>query len=204
MVFALTVLPRPPRDARRPDHRAGSGSSSTSPAPTADAATRRDAAQRRVPASGCCSRAGSTAPRELALELSRDDDPFVGCLVRLRPAPARALRGASRLTERVARAAPQLSDAFVLRGEHAAATGSDRGRSRRSPRRSRRASRVFARGTDAAARRPARARRRPPRAAVVRYVFQNHMRGSMWSVFTPRRFTPGTLLVTAADIGYEA
>ena len=43
-----------------------------------------------------------------------------------------------------------------------------------------------------------------PRGAIVRFVFQNHMRGSMWSVFTPRRFDPGTLVVTAADTGYEA
>ena len=42
-----------------------------------------------------------------------------------------------------------------------------------------------------------------PGAAVVRYVFQNHMRGSMWSVFTPKRFEPGARVITAADLGYE-
>jgi hypothetical protein len=42
-----------------------------------------------------------------------------------------------------------------------------------------------------------------PGAAVVRYVFQSHMRGSMWSVFAPRRFEPGSRVITAADLGYE-
>jgi hypothetical protein len=43
-----------------------------------------------------------------------------------------------------------------------------------------------------------------PRSALVRYVFGNHMRGSMWSVFTPSRFEPGKLIVTGADTGHEA
>jgi hypothetical protein len=38
----------------------------------------------------------------------------------------------------------------------------------------------------------------------VRYIFQQHARGSMWSAFTPRReFEPGRLVITGADIGYE-
>ena len=45
---------------------------------------------------------------------------------------------------------------------------------------------------------------RHPRTAIVRYLFQNHMRGSMWAVCTPAKLEPGRLLVTAASLGYEA
>jgi hypothetical protein len=43
-----------------------------------------------------------------------------------------------------------------------------------------------------------------PRAAIVRYIFQHHLRGTMWSAFLPRSFRPGRLLITGADTGSEA
>jgi hypothetical protein len=44
-----------------------------------------------------------------------------------------------------------------------------------------------------------------PRAALVRYIFQRHVRGTIWSAFTPRgAFEPGRLVITGADIGFEA
>jgi hypothetical protein len=43
-----------------------------------------------------------------------------------------------------------------------------------------------------------------PRGALVRYIFQRHVRGSMWAAFTPRsRFEPRRLVITGADVGYE-
>ena len=43
-----------------------------------------------------------------------------------------------------------------------------------------------------------------PRGALVRYIFQRHMRGNMWAAFTPRfEFKPGRLVITGSDIGYE-
>jgi hypothetical protein len=43
-----------------------------------------------------------------------------------------------------------------------------------------------------------------PRGALVRHIFQRHVRGVMWSAFTPRRpLTPGRLVITGADLGFE-
>jgi hypothetical protein len=102
----------------------------------------------------------------------------------------------------VARAAPQLSDGFVLRGEHAAATGSPAARQAFAeaavagiP--------LFAEGLTRLLEGVRAHDIQHPGAAIVRYVFQNHMRGSMWSVFTPKRFEPGARVITAADLGYE-
>jgi len=142
--------------------------------------------------------------RELALELAQVDDPFIGCLsgyVLLRLGLFKELGD---LTERTIAAAPQLADAYVLRGEHAAATGSTAGKQAFAeaigvgvPMFGEGLTRLLeglrTHGVD------------HPRAAIVRYVFQNHMRGSMWSSFTPGRpLTPGRLVITAADTGHEA
>ena len=141
--------------------------------------------------------------RELGLELAATSDPFVGCLcgyVLLRLGLFEELH---ELTARLLEQAPKLSDAFILLGEHADATGTTE------------AKQAFAEAVAAGVPVFAEGLTRlleglrahdvvHPRAAIVRYVFQNHVRGSMWSVCAPRRFTPGTLLVTGADIGYEA
>ncbi len=43
-----------------------------------------------------------------------------------------------------------------------------------------------------------------PRAALVRHIFQRHVRGSMWAAFTPRReLEAGRLVITGADVGFE-
>ena len=141
--------------------------------------------------------------RELALELSATDEPFVGCLCGYVLLRLGLLDELSEVVSRVIDGAPQLSDGFVLRGEHAAATGSSA------------AKQAFAEAVGAGIPLFAEGLTRlleglrahdiqHPRGAIVRYIFQNHMRGSMWSVFTPRRFEPGKLVVTAADLGYEA
>jgi hypothetical protein len=142
--------------------------------------------------------------RELALELAQVDDPFIGCLsgyVLLRLGLFKELGD---LTERTIAAAPQLADAYVLRGEHAAATGSTAGKQAFAeaigtgvPLFGEGLTRLLeglrTHGID------------HPRTAIVGYVFQNHMRGSMWSSFTPGRpLTPGRLVITAADTGHEA
>ncbi|MBA2298329.1 MAG: hypothetical protein H0W14_09870, partial [Actinobacteria bacterium] len=140
---------------------------------------------------------------QLARELAATDDPFVGCLCGYVLLRLGLVEAAGEVAERVIRTAPQLSDAFVLRGEHAAAMGSGA------------AKQAFAEALAAGIPLFGEGLTRlleglraheisHPRGAIVRYVFQNHMRGSMWSVFTPRRFEPGTLVVTAADTGYES
>ena len=141
--------------------------------------------------------------RELVGELTETDDPFVGCLCGYVLLRLGLMDAVGKVAERVIRTAPQLSDGFVLRGEVAAAAGSTA------------AKQAFAEAIAAGVPLFAEGLTRllegarthdinQPGTAIVRYVFQNHMRGSMWSVFTPRRFNPGTLVVTAADTGYEA
>jgi hypothetical protein len=141
--------------------------------------------------------------RELALELAETDDPFVGCLCGYVLLRLGLMEDLKKVSEWVIQAAPQLSDGFVLRGEYAAATGDTA------------AKLAFAEAISAGVPLFGEGLTRlleglrahditHPRSAIVRYVFQNHMRGSMWSVFTPQRFEPGKLVVTAADTGYEA
>lgn len=44
-----------------------------------------------------------------------------------------------------------------------------------------------------------------PRAALFRYIFQRHARGSMWAAFTPgRALEQGRSVISAADLGFEA
>jgi hypothetical protein len=141
--------------------------------------------------------------RELVSELAATDDPFVGCLCGYVLLRLGLMDELAEVVERVIETAPQLSDGFVLRGEHAGATGGPAARQ------------AFAEAAVAGVPLFAEGLTRlleglrahdiqHPGAAIVRYVFQNHMRGSMWSVFTPRRFEPDSLIVTAADLGYEA
>jgi hypothetical protein len=141
--------------------------------------------------------------RELAFELSEADDPFVGCLCGYVLLRLGLLEEMHAVAERVIRTAPELADAFVLRGEYAAARGDAS------------AGQAFAEAVGAGVPLYGEGLTRlleglrahdlqHPRAAIVRYVFQTHMRGSMWSVFTPHRFEPGTRVITAADTGHEA
>jgi hypothetical protein len=141
--------------------------------------------------------------RELALDLKETDDPFIGCLCGYVLLRLGLFKELGEVTERVITAAPQLSDGFVLRGEHAAATGGTTGKQAFTE--------AIAAGVPMFGEGLTRLLEGlrtydigHPRVAIVRYVFQNHMRGSMWSVFTPRRFDPGKLVVTAADTGHEA
>jgi hypothetical protein len=140
--------------------------------------------------------------RELAA--GAHEDPFAGCLagyVLLRLGFHDELGD---LTNEIVEVAPKLSDAYILRGEHEAAAG-----------RSETAAQAFADAVNAGI--PAfgegltrlveglRATAfNHPRGSLVRHIFQRHARGSMWSAFTPRReLTPGQLVITGADIGYE-
>jgi Caspase domain len=149
--------------------------------------------------------------QQLAEELaaSAADDPFAACLagyvlVRLgaRDEGVSKLLGAtvSTLTE----AAPKLSDGYVLRAEHEAATRNDDA-----------AAQAFADAVSAGIPAFGEGLTRlieglratsylHPRGALVRHIFQRHARGSMWSAFTPvRPLEPGRLVVSGADLGFE-
>jgi len=133
-------------------------------------------------------------PLAAAAAAAAADDPLRGCLggyTLLRLGLAGELASAAAA---LVAGAPQLSDAHVLAGEHAAAAG------RRDD-----AARAFAAAAEAA----------PPifgegltrlleglrafelehaRAALVEELFTRHVSGSMWSVFTPPRLEPGAPL----------
>jgi uncharacterized caspase-like protein len=135
-------------------------------------------------------------------DLAATDDPFLGCLCGYVLLRLGDKDGLARVAERVTQTAPQLADGFVLRGEHSAA---DHGPAARQAFAEAAAAGVpvFAEGLTRLLEGVRTYDLQHPGAAVVRYVFQNHMRGSMWSVFTPRRFQPGERVITAADLGYE-
>jgi hypothetical protein len=139
---------------------------------------------------------------ELVGELATTEDPLLGCLCGYVLLRLGDQEGLAKVAERLVQAAPQLADGFVLRGEQAAAA--------KRPE----AKQAFAEAAAAGIPLFAEGLTRllegvrandiqHPGGAVVRYVFQNHMRGSMWSIFTPKRFEPGTRIITAADLGYE-
>ena len=141
--------------------------------------------------------------RELVGELAGTDDPFLGCLCGYVLLRLGLMDELAEVAERVTQTAPQLSDGFVLRGEHAAATGGPAAKQSFAEAAAAGIP-VFAEGLTRLLEGLRAHEIVHPGAAIARYVFQSHMRGSMWSVFTPRRFEPGSLVVTAADLGYEA
>jgi hypothetical protein len=139
---------------------------------------------------------------ELVTELAGTDDPFLGCLCGYVLLRLGDNDGLARVAERIVQAAPQLADGFVLRGEQAAAAEGPAARQAFAEAASAGIP-LFAEGLTRLLEGVRKYDLQHPGAAVVRYVFQNHMRGSMWSVFTPKRFEPGSRVITAADLGYE-
>ena len=100
--------------------------------------------------------------------------------------------------------APEFSDAFVLRGEYSAATGGTAARQSFAAAIAAPAVPVFAEGLTRLVEGLRANDLQHPRTAIVRYLFQQHVRGSMWTLFTPRRWEPGTLVITGADTGFDA
>jgi len=138
------------------------------------------------------------------------DDPLAACLGGYSLLRLGHSADAGKVADAVIAVAPAIADAYVLRGEAAAAAGNDA-----------RARQAFADAITAGVPLFGEGLTRlmeglrasnfgHPRAAVVRHVFQRHLRGTMWSVFVPRsrggaqRLEPGRLLITGADTGFEA
>lgn len=143
--------------------------------------------------------------KELAAEIAATagDDPFAGCLCGYALLRLGMLEELNDVIEQVISTAPGLSDVYVLRGEHAAATGGTAGRQSFADATATGIP-VFAEGLTRLVEGLRAHDLNLPRGAIVRHLFQRHLRGSMWSIFTPRRFEPGTLIVTGADTGFEA
>lgn len=146
------------------------------------------------------------AARQLAEELAAQaaDDPFAACLagyVLLRLGIRDAL---PETVAAIVAAAPELSDAYVLRGEHEAAAGNGAAASQAFADAVGAGIPVFGEGLTRLVEGLRASGFNHPRGALVRHLFQRHARGSMWAAFTPRRkLEPGRLVVSGADIGFE-
>ena len=145
------------------------------------------------------------AAQPLALEIAETaaEDPFAGCLCGYVLLRLGMLDELNEVIGKVVAVAPSLSDVYILRGEHAAATGGTAGRQSFADATAAGIP-VFAEGLTRLVEGLRAHDLLLPRGSIVRYLFQRHVRGSMWSIFTPRRFEPGTLIVTGADTGFEA
>jgi Caspase domain len=144
--------------------------------------------------------------RPLAEELAAcaPEDPFAGLVaayVLLRLGLNEKL---PETVEAVLATAPELSDAYIVRGEFEASAGNQDA-----------ASQAFADAVNAGVPAFGEGLTRlveglraigflHPRAALVRHIFQRHARGSMWAAFAPRRpLEAGGLVISGADLGFE-
>jgi hypothetical protein len=138
------------------------------------------------------------------------DDPLAGCLAGYSLLRLGHSADAGEVADRVIAVAPTISDGYVLRGEAAAAAGND-AQSRQAfadaiatgvP--------LFGEGLTRLVEGLRATNFLHPRGAIVRHIFQRHLRGTMWSVFVPRarngerKLKSGRLLITGADTGFEA
>ena len=143
---------------------------------------------------------------DLATEVARGarDDPFAGCLagyVLLRLGSDEPLKD---LAAAIVEVAPKLSDAFILRGEYEAHSKNTEARDQAFADAVGTGVPAFGEGLTRLVEGLRAGGFFHPRGALVRYVFQRHARGSMWSAFTPRStFKAGRLVITGADVGYE-
>ena len=138
------------------------------------------------------------------------DDPLAACLAGYSLLRLGHAADAGEIADHVIAVAPAIADGYVLRGEAAAAAGNE-AMSRQAfadaiatgvP--------LFGEGLTRLVEGLRASNFLHPRAAVVRHIFQRHLRGTMWSVFVPRardgerRLKSGRLLITGADTGFEA
>ena len=144
--------------------------------------------------------------RPLAEELSAQarDDPFAGCVagyVLLRLSLNEPL---SATADAVTAVAPELSDAYILRGEHLASQGNTEAQSQAFADAVNTGVPAFGEGLTRLVEGLRASGFVHPRGALVRHIFQRHARGSMWAAFTPRReLEAGRLVISGADLGFE-
>jgi hypothetical protein len=138
------------------------------------------------------------------LRAQAQSDPFGACLAGYMLIRLGYREGLGELASAIVEAAPQLSDGYVLRGEHEAHQQNDEARDQAFADAVSAGIPAFGEGLTRLVEGLRVSGFFHPRGALVRYIFQQHARGSMWSAFTPRgAFKPGRLVITGADIGYE-
>ena len=155
-------------------------------------------------------RLAAIEPVARQLAQSASDDPLAGCLAGYSLLRLGHAADAGKVADAVIAVAPTISDGYVLRGEAAAAAGND-ALSRQAftdaisagvP--------LFGEGLTRLVEGLRATNFLHPRGAIVRHIFQRHLRGTMWSVFVPharngeRTLKAGRLLITGADTGFEA
>jgi uncharacterized caspase-like protein len=144
-----------------------------------------------------------TLARDVAAKAG--DDPFGGCVagyVLLRLGGHR--EELSELASAIIAAAPQLSDAFILRGEHEVYAKNREAADQAFADAASAGVPAFGEGLTRLVEGLRVSGLSHPRAWLVRYIFQQHARGSMWAAFTPRyEFKPDRFVITGVDLGYE-
>jgi hypothetical protein len=132
------------------------------------------------------------------------DDPIAACLAGYVLLRLGSYEPLDELAAAVVAVAPKLSDAYILRAEYEAHNENLDGRNQAIADAVSTGVPVFAEGLTRLVEGIRATGFFHPRGALVRYIFQQHSRGSMWSAFTPRgRFEAGRLVITGADVGYE-
>jgi caspase domain-containing protein len=133
------------------------------------------------------------------------DDPFAGLVagyVLLRLGRHKELEA---LASSILVAASGLSDAYVLRGEFEASIGRPQAATQAFADAINTGIPAFGEGLTRLVEGLRASGFIHPRGALVRHVFQRHVRGSMWSAFTPRRgLEPGRPAISAMELGFEA
>jgi hypothetical protein len=140
--------------------------------------------------------------RELAAAAS--DDPLAGCLGAYTLLRLGHAQDVGEFADGIVAAAPTIADAYVLRAEFAAATNNPSLAKQAFVQAVATGIPLFGEGLTRLVEGLRATGFVHPRAAIVRYIFQQHLRGTMWSAFLPRSFRPGRLLITGADTGSEA
>ena len=206
MVFALTLLPGLPLLVVAHLDQARTKIFQFLLTGNADVLRVAEQAQRLVLAG----RLAAMEPVARQLAESAADDPLAGCLAGYSLLRLGHAEDAGKVADAVIAVAPGISDGYVLRGEAAAAAGND-AQSRQAfadaiatgiP--------LFGEGLTRLVEGLRATNYLHPRGAIVRHIFQRHLRGTMWSVFVPRprngdrKLKADRLVVTGADTGFEA
>ena len=138
------------------------------------------------------------------LAAAAGDDPFAGCLAGYALLRLGVYDPLPETVRTITKVAPELSDAYILRGEYEAATGSPEAANQSFADAVAVGIPAFGEGLTRLVEGLRASRFNHPRGALVRHLFQRHVRGSMWAAFTPRRkLEAGRLVITGADVGFE-
>lgn len=144
--------------------------------------------------------------RPLAEELAgqASEDPFAGLLAGYVLLRLGLYKNLDKIASAVIEVAPTLSDAYILRGEHKARTGRTAAANDAFADAVNAGIPIFGEGLTRLVEGLRKSGFSHPRSALVRHIFRKHVRGTMWSAFTPTRpLRSRELVISAADIGYE-